>query len=324
MRRVHAMDPKNYYDQFLKKMGEGVCEVCEKPTKYRCITVGYLRFCSIGCASKAHAQNMSGSGNSNFSAVVTESTRAKMRLRKQLLYAEGYVNPMKGKNRSLESMRPAKEMCSRLWKDPSWRRHMLDVFSRRPKQTLESNEKRRKSCRKRWNELSACEKKKRSDRTRLLRFNPKFQAAMHSEKMLAHYAKLGVMGTARPGKSKNTYTKLEQRVALLLDQCNYVYEWNKTFAERFRPDFMLCNRQVVIQAHGCFWHGCSRCFPVLNYRLQEENQERDERFLRLCASRDVNVLVLWECDVNKDSESVLRRITDAVEACIHKEDHAVS
>lgn len=42
-----------YYDRYLKKPGEGICETCGKETEFRNIYDGYRRFCSQDCANKA-------------------------------------------------------------------------------------------------------------------------------------------------------------------------------------------------------------------------------------------------------------------------------
>jgi len=47
----HGLSSKEYYDNFLKKKGEGECNVCGNETTYRNSNVGYLRTCSTECAS---------------------------------------------------------------------------------------------------------------------------------------------------------------------------------------------------------------------------------------------------------------------------------
>lgn len=48
----HFLNTKEYYDNHIKKNGEGECEVCGKPTKYRNAGIGYLKNCSIECRNK--------------------------------------------------------------------------------------------------------------------------------------------------------------------------------------------------------------------------------------------------------------------------------
>lgn len=49
---VHSLLSKDYYDNFLKKDGDGQCYVCGEETTYRNINVGYLTNCSIECRNK--------------------------------------------------------------------------------------------------------------------------------------------------------------------------------------------------------------------------------------------------------------------------------
>lgn len=48
----HDLIAKDYYDKYLKKDGDGECNVCGKETTYRNIGVGYLSNCSIECRNK--------------------------------------------------------------------------------------------------------------------------------------------------------------------------------------------------------------------------------------------------------------------------------
>jgi len=49
LRYEHAISSIDYYDRYLKKDKEGLCEVCNKPTKYLNMTKGYRDFCSVKC-----------------------------------------------------------------------------------------------------------------------------------------------------------------------------------------------------------------------------------------------------------------------------------
>lgn len=48
----HHFNGKEYYDYYLKKDGEGQCDVCGNETTYRNFGVGYLKNCSIECRNK--------------------------------------------------------------------------------------------------------------------------------------------------------------------------------------------------------------------------------------------------------------------------------
>ncbi len=49
----HNLTCKDYYDKFIKKPNEGICEVCGKPTTFRKINQGYNKHCCHACASSA-------------------------------------------------------------------------------------------------------------------------------------------------------------------------------------------------------------------------------------------------------------------------------
>lgn len=40
----HSVDPKEYYDTFIRKCGEGICSVCNKETKFVSLSVGYKKY----------------------------------------------------------------------------------------------------------------------------------------------------------------------------------------------------------------------------------------------------------------------------------------
>lgn len=51
--KTHSMDPKTYYDQYLKRPEEGICPVCSSPTRFRTLGKGYLTWCSRKCSAQA-------------------------------------------------------------------------------------------------------------------------------------------------------------------------------------------------------------------------------------------------------------------------------
>ena len=51
IKKDHQLSMKGYYDQYLRKEGEGICPVCGKPTQYLTLTKGYREYCSIKCAN---------------------------------------------------------------------------------------------------------------------------------------------------------------------------------------------------------------------------------------------------------------------------------
>ena len=51
LRKQHNISSKEYYDNYLKCAGDGICINCGKPTKFVCISIGYSKHCSIKCSN---------------------------------------------------------------------------------------------------------------------------------------------------------------------------------------------------------------------------------------------------------------------------------
>jgi DNA mismatch endonuclease (patch repair protein) len=72
-----------------------------------------------------------------------------------------------------------------------------------------------------------------------------------------------------------------------------------------KPDVILPKWKAVIFVHGCFWHGCPRCYkghrvPKTNREFWlgkvARNQARDDRVTQELRSAGWLVLTIWECD----------------------------
>ena len=51
LRRRHQTSNQEYYDQFIRKLNEGICHICGKATKFGTILTGYRQYCSTKCAN---------------------------------------------------------------------------------------------------------------------------------------------------------------------------------------------------------------------------------------------------------------------------------
>ena len=47
----HKRDTHEYYDEYCKEPGEGMCKVCGAPTKFHTLADGYRETCSRKCGS---------------------------------------------------------------------------------------------------------------------------------------------------------------------------------------------------------------------------------------------------------------------------------
>lgn len=74
------------------------------------------------------------------------------------------------------------------------------------------------------------------------------------------------------------------------------------------PDISNKTRRKVVFVHGCFWHahqGCRRAtLPKRNRRFWqakfEANRERDRRKEYRLREMGFDILVIWECELERD------------------------
>ena len=82
-----------------------------------------------------------------------------------------------------------------------------------------------------------------------------------------------------------------------------------------KPDIVLPKYRVVIFVHGCFWHGheCQRGRrPKTNEdywnRKLAKNAERDRMTREACKDIGWKPIVIWECEMKRNSRAVLDRL----------------
>ena len=67
------------------------------------------------------------------------------------------------------------------------------------------------------------------------------------------------------------------------------------------------HKGLVFQFHGCFWHGCPRCYRInRDVKLMCGNETMDDRYEKTCAVSDrikssgYMLIEKWECDFDAD------------------------
>src|SRR5262249_40221695 len=109
-------------------------------------------------------------------------------------------------------------------------------------------------------------------------------------------------------------TKPELMVRSLLHSFGYRYRVHRRDL-RGCPDIVFPSRRALIFVHGFWWHLHSGCPPgrlpsgkrSFWQQKHEGNRERDRRTLRALRADGWRVLTLWECEIERDLESVARR-----------------
>lgn len=88
-----------------------------------------------------------------------------------------------------------------------------------------------------------------------------------------------------------------------------------------KPDLVFPRLSKVIFVHGCFWHQhrCKRGRRIPKTRREyweaklARNVERDRRHRRKLRRDGWEVLVVWECQLRKDSEAVKEKLREFLE-----------
>jgi DNA mismatch endonuclease, patch repair protein len=83
-----------------------------------------------------------------------------------------------------------------------------------------------------------------------------------------------------------------------------------------RPDVVFPKKKVAIFVNGCFWHGHENCIdgrtPKTNSLFWEEkfkkNKERDQRNYESLSQMGWQVLIFWECQVERELPQVINEI----------------
>ncbi|MHC3994339.1 very short patch repair endonuclease [Thiomicrolovo sp. ZZH C-3] len=120
-------------------------------------------------------------------------------------------------------------------------------------------------------------------------------------------------------KAKNTKPEILLRKALWHSGIKgYRLHWKKAPG---KPDIAFPGKKIAIFVNGCFWHRCPYCnpsMPKVNRGFWEEkfkkNVERDKKKIKELQKEHWRVLVIWECQIKKDSMRFVDRIQKMLEA----------
>lgn len=114
-------------------------------------------------------------------------------------------------------------------------------------------------------------------------------------------------------------TKPELLLCRLLDSLRYRYRLHDDGLPG-RPDIVLPRRKKAIFVHGCFWHrhNCKsgRSFPATRPSFWgpklKGNKQRDRLNICRLHSMGWQVLVVWECQLRKNTERVFTELLSFV------------
>jgi DNA mismatch endonuclease, patch repair protein len=121
----------------------------------------------------------------------------------------------------------------------------------------------------------------------------------------------------RSVKSRDTRPEIALRKALFAK--GYRFNVNKRNGLPCTPDVVFPRKKIAIFINGCFWHQhhCLKAsIPKVRAaywkRKLEMNISRDKRNHRQLRSMGWKVIVIWECQINKDIISVQRKTVESI------------
>jgi len=87
-----------------------------------------------------------------------------------------------------------------------------------------------------------------------------------------------------------------------------------------RPDIVFTRHRLAIFMNGCFWHRCPKCNPSVPkthtdfwQHKFERNIKRDHEKVKVLEGDGWTVLVVWECELKSNPESVVNIIMSALD-----------
>lgn len=120
---------------------------------------------------------------------------------------------------------------------------------------------------------------------------------------------------------KGKDTKIEVMVRQYLFQNGFRFRKND---KRYpgKPDVVLPKYKTVIFVHGCFWHRHEGCklttTPKTRTEFWEEkfakNVENDKKHYAQLKDMGWNVIVIWECELEKDFDVTMKNVIEELVA----------
>lgn len=119
-------------------------------------------------------------------------------------------------------------------------------------------------------------------------------------------------------KSKDT--SVEMMVRRRLFAMGYRYRVNYK-ALPGKPDIVFTKKKIAIFIHGCYWHGhgCGSRYAHTSQSNKaywgpkiERTKQRDQEHIQALEDNGWKVIILWECQIKTDFETVIRALTNTI------------
>lgn len=122
-------------------------------------------------------------------------------------------------------------------------------------------------------------------------------------------------------KIRGKDTAIEVRVRKYLFSKGFRYRKNVKILPG-KPDIVLPKYKTVIFVHGCFWHRHKGCKNATTPKTRTDfwnekfckNVENDQLHTRQLTEMGWNILVLWECEIEKRFEETMTLLTEQIKS----------
>lgn len=120
-------------------------------------------------------------------------------------------------------------------------------------------------------------------------------------------------------KSKDT--SIELMVRRRLFAMGYRYRVNYK-ALPGKPDIVFTKKKIAIFIHGCYWHGhdCGSRYAHTSQSNTEywgpkieRTKQRDQGHIRELVNKGWNVIVLWECQIKDEFETIFNNLKSYID-----------
>lgn len=117
-----------------------------------------------------------------------------------------------------------------------------------------------------------------------------------------------IMSAVRSKQNKSTELKL-----IKVFEKYGIKGWLRNYKVKGHPDFVFSYKKIAVFVDGCFWHGhdCRNTRLSDNAEYWKKKRERnichDKEITALFLMRGWSVIRIWECELQKKNEDILKR-----------------
>lgn len=118
---------------------------------------------------------------------------------------------------------------------------------------------------------------------------------------------------------KDRDTSIEVRVRKYLYHKGYRYKKNVPSLPG-KPDIVMESYKTIIFIHGCFWHRHANCKNATTPKTRtdfwqekfDKNVANDKKNTEKLESMGYKVIVVWECEINKNFQKTIQKISSLI------------